>query len=143
MPGKTEPTSPSPGLLQRLFGLSPDVQASWEKMQREYPDKVAQTRMIGEMGPLSRILYSGAYANTNPFGMINVNTNLINKDKADIDSVLAHELEHVKQMRGQSILQNIFGSKEPLENQAYAEEDMRHKRMMGFRRDINLPVEKR
>lgn len=138
-----DPTNPSPGLLQRLFGLSPDIQASWEKMQREYPDKTQQTRMIGEMGPLSRILYGGAYANTNLFGMININTPLIKKDNADIDSILAHELEHVKQMRGHNILQNIFSSKEPLENQAYTEEDMRRRRMMGFRRDVNLPVEKK
>lgn len=136
------------GINNKLFGsntiTTPGINTSWEKMQREFPNETANVRRIGEMGPISKLLYGGAYANTNPLGMININTDLINKDKADIDSVLAHELTHAKQVNQNGILKSLYNNmvnSDSYEDEAYRAEEMRRRSRLGFGRDINLRKE--
>lgn len=111
-------------------------------MQQEYPDRTSAVSRIAEMGPISRFINKGAYAVTNPMGMISLNTPLINQDHADVDSILAHELTHVNQVKNNGILQtlyNNFVNSDKYENEAYNEEARRRDSLKNFRRDINLP----
>lgn len=120
--------------------------AAWEKMQREYPTETQQVPRIGEMGLINKFLNRGNYANTNPFGMININTDAVNKEGGDIDSILAHELKHVNQVKSMGPIMSLWKgltNSQPLEDEAYKEEENRNKRMLGFRKDVNLPVEKK
>jgi hypothetical protein len=139
-------TSPSGGILNKLFGSDtlsdPKLEQAWQQMQMEYPNRTAATPRISEMGPISRLINRGAYATTNPLGMISLNTPLIKSDNADVDSVLAHELTHVNQVKNNGILQtlyNNFVNSDKYENEAYNEEARRRSSLMNFKRDINLP----
>lgn len=121
--------------------VSPDIKQSWETMQREMPNETAATNRVMEMGPISRFFNPNAYAVANPFlRTIGINKQLIDQDKADIPSTLAHELTHINQ-GPMGFLKNIF-NKQPLEDEAYNAEDMRRRNRLNYKRDINLPVMK-
>lgn len=144
MPNNKDKKSSQPSLFQRLFGVMADdmpndIKQSWETMQREMPDETAKTNRVTSMGPIGKLLNRGAYASANPFtNTIALNTDLMRNEKADVDSTLAHELAHIKQ-GPMGFLKNMFNT-EPLEKEAYNTEELRRKRRLGFRKDINLPA---
>lgn len=150
---KQEVTSPSPGLLQRLFGALPsDVDKSWpelsksfDKMQRENPTATAST-MVRPMGPIAKMLHPNAYGYTSPWGTVSLNRELMNEDKADLDSTLAHELVHVNQTNRLGAIRTIYNNltgNQALEDEAYKAEDTRRNAMMNKGRDVFLPYSKR
>lgn len=132
--------NPSPGILQKLLTLGrdplspatsqgwPELQKAWSGRQVEMPSQAAQTTDISEMGPLSRFLKPDAYASTGPLGGIQLNRQLIEKDKQDVNAVLAHELTHVGQGPWNWIKSNYLGDSqlgEKLEREARDKEVMR------------------
>lgn len=133
--------APSPSFLRRIIGepLSaktaqgwPELEKSWAGRQIEMPNESAKVTNIGEMGMLSKLRYPNAYAATGPFGTVKLNRELIDREKADIDDVLVHELAHVGQ-GPMGFVNQLFGSAKP-ENDAINREAFRKVR----KTDINL-----
>lgn len=96
-------------LLRRLFGepLSektgekwPQLAKSWMGRQVERPDLEGAVTSVGKMGMFNKWRYPDAYAVTNPFGGIQLNRELIEKEKQDVDDILIHEMTHANQGAG-------------------------------------------
>lgn len=98
-----------PGFLRRLFGdpMSqktteewPELAASWSGRQVERPDLAEKVTSVKPMGMWNKWRYPDAYAVTNPMGGIQLNRELINKEKSDIGDILIHEMTHAGQGAG-------------------------------------------
>jgi hypothetical protein len=133
---------PSTSILQRVFGgpMSestakewPALEASMAGRQNEMPVESAKLGRVMPMGMLSKLMYPDAYAVTGPMGTVAMNRELIEKDKQNIDDVLAHELTHVGQ--GKMGFMRKFYEPDKVENEAIDREALRNVR----REDINLP----
>lgn len=94
---KVVQTSPSPGLLERLFGspTSPNMQAGIDMARQENPN-------LGDVhsyGLLSRMLMGGAKSYTSPTKSIYLNSRQLDGLTPDqIADSISHESEHVDQM---------------------------------------------
>lgn len=133
---------PSTSILQRVFGgpMSestarewPALEASLAGRQNEMPNETAKLGRVMPMGMLSKMMYPDAYAVTGPMGTVAMNRELIEKDKQNIDDVLAHELAHVGQ--GKMGFLRKFYEPNAVENEAIDREALRNVR----REDIRLP----
>lgn len=121
------------GLLRKLLGVDalsnklgdewPELQKQWAGRQVEMPKEADQVNKIGKMGIFSKWRNPDAYAVTGPFGTINLNRDLIEKDKQDLGDVLVHELTHVGQGK-QGFLRKIYNPS-AVENEAVNAEAMR------------------
>jgi hypothetical protein len=132
-------TSPTPNLIQRLFGLvSPQAQ-QWPQLNQAVanqgsiqPDLMNKVTRIMQMGPLFKMMNPDAYAVTGPIGTVALNKDLINKDNQNVEDVLAHEMVHVGQGSGGFLRK--FYQPSAVENEAVDKEAMRK----VIRGDINL-----
>jgi hypothetical protein len=111
----------------------PALEASMAGRQNEMPVESAKLGRVMPMGMLSKLMYPDAYAVTGPLGTVAMNRELIEKDKQNIDDVLAHELAHVGQ--GKMGFMRKFYEPDKVENEAIDREALRNVR----REDINLP----
>jgi hypothetical protein len=102
--------------LRKLFGdpisentdkVYPELRAAWSGRQIERPDLEGQVTSIKPMGIFNKWRYPDAYAITNPLGGIQLNRELINKDKQDLNDVLIHEMTHANQGWG-GFLRKIY-----------------------------------
>ncbi len=98
-----------PSLLRRIFGdpISekttqewPELAASWAGRQVERPDLEGNVTSIKPMGMWNKWRYPDAYAVTNPLGGIQLNRELIDKEKSNIGDILVHEMTHANQGAG-------------------------------------------
>ena len=156
-------TSPSPGLLERLFGSSPMSPAMEEGIriaQSENPNLAP----VKTYGPLSRMFLPHAQGYTSPSRNIYLNPNQLEGfSPQDVADTITHEQTHANQM-GPSTLMNfisMFGDRDPYhqrpnEIEAFQAEQARRSRMNRFQtgipefstgniiapQDIMLPPEK-
>jgi hypothetical protein len=102
--------------LRKLFGdpisentdkVYPELRAAWSGRQIERPDLEGQVTSIKPMGIFNKWRYPDAYAITNPLGGIQLNRELINQDKQDLNDVLIHEMTHANQGWG-GFLRKIY-----------------------------------
>jgi len=114
----------------------PALEASLAGRQNEMPNEAGKLNYLSTMGPLSKMMYPDAYAVTGPMGSVMMNRELIEKDKQNVDDVLAHELTHVGQ--GKMGFLRKFYQPDKVENEAIDREAMRNVR----REDVNLPMPK-
>lgn len=138
------------GILRSILGgLSesskkkwPDLERSWAAREIDMPRETEDTIHVGEMGPISKILFRNAYGITGPLGNISLNRGAIERDKQNLDDVLTHELTHVGQGSKAGILgnfKNIMSAPKdynlrPMEKEAFqAEQDRK-----VIRNDIEL-----
>lgn len=100
------PAAPKPSLLRRIFGdpISAATDRAWPELrgafagrQIERPDLEGNVTSVKPMGFFNKWRYPDAYAVTNPFGGIQLNRELIEKDKQDLNDVLIHEMTHAGQ----------------------------------------------
>lgn len=141
-PAKTLNTSPTPGLLQRLFGsqqMSPDIEEGIRIARGEMPDLAP----VKPYGPLSRLAMANAQAYASPGQTIYLNTpSLEGFSPQEIADTLTHEQTHINQTRQRGygptreLLHTIFGGSEgeeygrrPDEMEAYDAEAKRTARM--------------
>ena len=119
-------------LIRRVFGdpvsdateqSMPGVRAAWTGRQIERPDLEGSVNSIKPMGIINRWRYPDAYAVTSPFGGIQLNKALIDKDKQDINDVLIHEMAHAKQGGG-GFLRKLYNP-DPVEHEAINAEALR------------------
>jgi hypothetical protein len=145
-------TSPSPGLLRRIFGgpISESTQTEYPELAREWasaemnmPQETTMTNRVGPMGALGRFLSGGAYAAANPIlGSISLNRQAIEQDKQNLGDVLAHELTHMHQKP--SLIAGFRKYYTPPENIPEEQEALAAESKRPVRRsDIYLPPEKR
>lgn len=133
-------TSPSPGLLQRLFGsseLSPEMLQGIEIARRENPNLAP----VQPYGPISRMALPNALAYASPGRTIYMNPSMMQgQSPEDVADTLTHEQTHVNQMnqRGGSSLMEFFRTlmqpkdpyhQRPDEMEAYGAEVARRNRM--------------
>lgn len=138
-PQKKVNTSPSLGLLQRLFGsseLSPEILQGIEIAKRENPNLAP----VQPYGPISRLALPNALAYASPGRNIYVNPAMMQgQSPEDVADTLTHEQTHVNQMnqRGGSMFKeifNMFGGRDPYhqrpdEMEAYNAEVVRRNKM--------------
>jgi hypothetical protein len=120
--------------LRRLFGdpISsrtdkswPELRAAWSGRQIERPDLEGSVTSVAPMGIFNRFRYPDAYAVTGPFGGIQLNRELIDKDKQDINDILIHEMTHANQGGGGFLRKLLTGSMNQDEREAINAEAMR------------------
>jgi len=76
------------------------------KVRQQMPD-VADAP-IEPMGAFGKLMSKGAIATTSPFGGISYNPDALQgASAADVGDTIAHELTHVRQVRGQSVGQKL------------------------------------
>lgn len=128
-------------LIRRIFGdpvsddterAMPGIRAAWSGRQIERPDLEGSVNSIKPMGMLNRWRYPDAYAVTSPFGGIQLNKSLIDKEGQDINDVLIHEMTHAKQGKS-GFLRKLYNPN-PVENEAINAEALRKVR----KTDIHL-----
>jgi hypothetical protein len=95
-------------LTQRTADADPRMAEIIAKVRQQMPD-VADAS-IEPMGGFGKLISKGAIATTSPFGGVSYNPDALHgASAADVADTLAHELTHVRQVRGQSIGQK-FGN---------------------------------
>jgi hypothetical protein len=118
-------------LLRRLLGdpisestdkAWPELRAAWSGRQIEAPDKEGSVTSVKPMNMFNRWRFPDAYGVTSPLGQIQLNKDLIERDKQDLNDVLIHEMTHAKRGFG-GFFKNLY-SNEP-ENQAINAEGLR------------------
>lgn len=145
-----------PSFLRRLLGMAgigslgesygeswPELQKQWTNMEMEFPNETQRVPRVMEAGPVFKYLNPEAYAVTGPFGNIALNRELIEKEKQDLGSVLAHELGHVEQGKKGYLRQ--FYDRDKLEREAINKEAFRNRRerdipLRGTKIDPNIKV---
>lgn len=119
-------------IIRRIFGdpvsdstekSIPGIRAAWTGRQVERPDLEGSVNSIKPMGMFNRWRYPDAYAVTSPFGGIQLNKSLIEKEGQDINDVLIHEMTHAKQGGGGFLRK--FYNPSSVENEAINAEAMR------------------
>lgn len=134
-------TSPSPGLLRRIFGgpMSsgtakqwPELEQSWAGREIEMPKESTMTNRVRPMNIIERAFNPDAYAKTSIFGNIALNRPMIEGHNQDLSDILVHELAHVGQGKS-GFLRRYFNPSE-IENEAINREGLRKVR----RGDIEL-----
>ena len=97
------------GILRRIFGdpisestdkAWPELRQVWSGRQIEKPDLEGNVSSIRPMGIFNKWRYPDAYAVTSPFGGIQLNKELIDKEKSDVGDILIHEMTHANQGAG-------------------------------------------
>ena len=109
---------PKPSLIRKLKGdaLSdtskknwPQLANAWAAQEIEMPD---ETQAVGNLRPMNFLeqLLPDAQGITYPWGTIALNRDNIEKEKADLRSVLRHELTHIGQTgTPKSLLRGLYG----------------------------------
>ena len=129
-------------LIRRVFGdpISESTDKEWPELRGafagreiERPDLAGSVTSVKPMGMFNRWRYPDAYAVTNPLGGIQLNKQLIDKEKSDINDILIHEMTHAKQGGG-GFLRKLYNP-DPVEHEAINAEAMRKVR----KTDIHLP----
>lgn len=145
---KPRKETPSTSILQRVFGgpmsesaakAWPALEASVAGRQVEMPNESAKVGRVMPMGMLSKLMYPDAYAVTGPMGTIAMNRELIEKDKQNIDDVLAHELAHVGQ--GKMGFLRKFYEPNKVEDEAVNREALRNVRREDIPLRSNGPID--
>ena len=97
---------PKQSLLRRLFGdpisestdkAWPELRAAWSGRQIERPDLEGNVTSIRPMPFWNKWRYPDAYATMDSFGRMQINRELVDKEKQDINDVLIHEMTHANQ----------------------------------------------
>ncbi len=127
----------------------PELDAAWAGREHELPNETQATNKVRPMNWYEKNFAApDADAITWPWGTIALNKDVINKNKQDLGTVLAHELTHVGQNQGGLLntLKGLYRSSQssydadPKEQEAFAYENTRPVRT----RDISLdPPKKR
>ncbi|MEM3038633.1 MAG: hypothetical protein QXE45_04480 [Thermoplasmata archaeon] len=106
---------PSIGQLRRLLGGDPNtirhpaLEREWALMESvERPDDTAHVGKVRLMNWIERLLQPKAQALTWPWGTIALN--MENIPESELGDVLAHELEHVRQLRKEGLPRMLWKS---------------------------------
>ena len=100
---------PKQSFLRRLLGdpISEQTDREWPELRGHFagreierPDLAGNVTSVKPMGMFNRWRYPDAYAVTNPFGGIQLNKALIDKEGSDINDILIHEMTHAGQGAG-------------------------------------------
>ena len=100
---------PKQSFLRRLLGdpISASTDKAWPELRGHFagreierPDLAGNVTSVKPMGMFNRWRYPDAYAVTNPFGGIQLNKALIDKEGSDINDILIHEMTHAGQGAG-------------------------------------------
>lgn len=145
MPQPEPQSKPKLSLWRRLMGdpISESTDKEWPELrgiysgrEAERPDLAGNVTSVKPMGIFNRWRYPDAYAVTNPFGGIQLNKALIDKEHSDVGDILIHEMTHANQGGG-GFLRKLYNPSAD-EYAAINAEAMRKVR----KTDINLPSNK-
>lgn len=80
----------------------PELESTWNKIQRERPEEEGNVNLILPMNPITKLISGNPQARMWPGGIMEVNRDLINE--ADSSETIHHELGHA----GQNFLRSVY-----------------------------------